>query len=893
MTVGEKIGGYRILRALATGATGPLYVASREPAQGQAILKILPRCSLGDDALRRIVLREVATAAGLKHPNLVRNLGVEDHEGRVVLVFEHLDAEPLGNRMATGPGTEVQVLDLALQVLDALDAFHEYGLLHCDICPENILMEPDGKARLIGLGLGKNAGSFRHAGGASQQAFPCSAPEQLEGARCTGRSDLFCLGAVLYEWLTGERPFAGADEESYRRSLSAGSPAPPSQKTVGVSRKTDALLLKALETDPSRRFSSAAAMRDAVARVRRSVLPQKTEEADERERPVSREPGLARWTPLIVAAVALAVVVLVSWYLSRRQAPGIVPERGVVVTQITNWPGVETDPSISRDGRRVAFSSDFCGNRDLWVADLETGDVAQITSTVECECHPCWSPDGTSLAYCLDGASEGIRVIPAAGGEWRDVSPTGYRPDWSPLGNAIAFDARTRTERPRVWVITPQGEVVGQMTRAEEPASVHLRPRWSPDGQGIIYQRIRDQAHDIWFVSPETRIQRPVTRAPQRDFDGIWDPTGKWIYFCSGIGDSVHINRTIARGGRRFRMTREAGYYSELSISGDGRRIVFSTVERQIHLWRVRVGSGEAERVKTSLARTVSPGVSPDGRRIVASSDALRSWDVFIVEGGTATRMTAGSGNELHPRWAPDGGRLAFVSRYNFESSDIGVVWPGEAGTRLVVSGGENTDPCWSPDGRSLAFVKVHSPSRKDIWTVDVTSGLALPITQAGVNMTPVWSPDGSRILFYSKGESWSGLYVVAAGGGVIPRFVVDGQDGRWSPDGGAIAYSAGDPGHEDIWVFDLKNVTGTRLTNQAGGFRCPAWSPDGRRVAFVSDSYGSPDLWYVSATGGLPRRVAENTCLDGYPVWSPDGKWLYFAKEEEVGGDIWMYETF
>jgi Tol biopolymer transport system component len=889
--VGERIGDYRILSELTAGATGPLYIASLEHSDRQVILKFLPRGPLKDDALWQVLIREIATVARLTHPHIVGTRSVEEHDGQAILVIDKLDGIPLAEQMAAGPGTELRVLDLAAEILDGLEAVHEYGLLHCDIRPDNILLDAEGHAHLIGLGLGKNAEKLRSPEADRGEIPRYLAPEQLQKGPCSEQTDLFSLGAVLYEWLTGEHPFPGEDEDAYKKSLSAVKPPPPSRKARGLSGDTDALVLKALASDPSQRFQNAASMREAVERIRRNLRPGEGEMVEDDAAPASRLAGFQRRIPLLIAAAAVIVVAWSGWRLTRQPTPPVTQEPGVAVTQITDWPGVETEPCISPDGSRIVFASDASGGWDLWVANMETGRITRITQTPEHERHPGWSPDGEAIVYCLGGTSEGIRVIPAAGGPWVEISPSGCRPDWSPIGDAIAFDARTRTENSRIWVVTPMGEVVRQTTRTDRTEEVHVRPRWSPDGESIIYQRITDLVYDVWTVTLETGMQRHVSQAPQRDFDGVWDPTGKWIYFCSGIGDSVHIFRTTPGGGRRFRMTVEAGFYSELSISGDGRRIVFSTAEHHLPLWRVRVDNGKAERVPTSLARTALPSISPDGSRIALMSDDEDDWDVFVVEDGVATRVTTEPGDQTHPRWAPDGGCLAFLTPHYPEGSDIHLLCPGGVGEQGLVLGGENQAPRWSSDGRWLVFVRAQNPNRKDVWTVDVTTGQTFPVTAAGVNTAPQWSPDGSQILFHSRGETWSGLYAATAGGGMIPRFVAEGQDGSWSPDGTAIAYTAGEPGHEDIWVMDLEEIEATQLTDQREGFCCPVWSPDGRYIAFLSDRHGSPDVWFVSATGGMPRRVAENTTMNDSPVWSPDGKWLYYTTEEKVNGDVWMYE--
>jgi len=660
----------------------------------------------------------------------------------------------------------------------------------------------------------------------------------------------------------------------------------------GLSKETDALLIKALQRDPKLRFQYASEMRAAIEAALEKVgweVPVRA--AGEMERLPSLLSERRWWYVLGGALVVLLVVAVVGRRVLGPSRAGVGPAAPVRLTQITDWPGTETDPSISPEGDRVVFASNAGGNWDLWLGEIESGSVFQLTDTPEAERHPSWSPDGNQIVYSLGGGPGGIRVIPVSGGESWEISSIGYRPAWSPSATSVVFDAWTRVEKSRLWLVGGEGGLPVQLTDAEDPEEAHVRPRWSPDGREVIFERSNARYRNIWAVMAESKVQRSVTRPPQQDFDAVFDPLGRWVYFCSGVGDSVHIYRTIPAGGRRERMTARAGHYSDLSISTDGRRLVFSTVERLSGLWRVHVADGRVERIETDITRALLPRYSPDGSKIALSSDDEGSWGIYVLEGNRLTRASPLGSDETEPRWSPDGKCLAFVAR-TLLGSEIRMTCPEGAGVSTLATGGENFDPCWSPDGSRIAYVKIGNGREGDVWVVDVITGEQTVVSRAGMNSSPRWSPDGSRVLFHSVGEAWSGLYLATAAGGVLPSFIAEGSDGTWSPDGRWIACSSGPVGSESIQILDVQAASTEEITG-AGGFSDPSFSPDGRYIAFLGDRNGRADLWVVPARGDRPPfRLVEDTNLTDAPVWSPDGEWLFFTSEELSGGDLWMYEN-
>lgn len=887
--VGKAVGHYKILQELAAPASGPLFVAEDLGVHERVIVKVLPCGPLSAPSLKQLLIREAGAASRLEHPHVIANLGIEDVDGRTVLVFEPTEAEPLARRIGRGPGTEGQVLSVALDVLDALDAAHEYGLLHADLCPENILIDSEGRGYLIGLGLGKTAEPLRRGSGRGRS--PYVAPEQAANGRSDERSDLFSLGVILYQWLTGALPFPTVGEEFYRKSVPGEKPVPPSGRVPGISKKTEALLLTALEPEEGRRFQSAWEMRARVEEaLGRSVPTEREPPPVEREALVPAPGDRRSWLTIAGGGFVLAVAALGAWYLSRGPSEQVPREPIVTLTRITAWGGVEADPCISPDGKRVAFASDASGNWDLWVADLDGESITQITDSPADERYPSWSPDGSEIVYSPAVDSGRILVIPASGGASRELSPFGFRPSWSPTGRQIAFDAWTPVSRSRIWLVDAEGGQPIQLTESPDPEEVHVRPQWSPDGREVIFDHRNEKEWNVWAVGVETKVQNPLTQSHLRDFGGLWDPSGIWLYFCSGVGDSVHIFRTKPEVGRRFQTTRRPGYYSSLSMSRDGRRMVFSNVELHSALWGVRVADGQVERLETGLARTISPSFSPDGQRIAMASDEKGTWDIYILEGGMARRITSDASDEHEPRWSPDGEMLAFVARLR-EGLSVKVVRADGTGERTIFSDGVNLDPRWSPDGRMFAFVREGTETRSDIWVAEVSSGEARCISRDGLNSAPRWSPDGSQILFHSRGETWSGLYTTTAGGWVFLGRIAEGRGGCWSPGGEWIAYSAGPVSREDIWLTHVGTASANPVTGLAAGFCLPTWSPDGNWLAFLSDWHGSPDVWVLPLEGGPPRLLAEDTNLRAPPAWSPDSRWLLFTKEEDVAGDIWMYE--
>ena len=780
LPAGTRIGPYEILGPLGAGGMGEVYRARDGRLGRDVAIKILPEAVAADrDALSRFE-REARAVAALSHPNIlaIHDFGVD--AGRAYSVTELLEGRTLRDRLAEGPLPVRKAIDCASQIARGLAAAHDKGIVHRDLKPENVFVAADGQVKILDFGLAK-VGAPGEVGGAPDPSsltqsptihlatrpgvvlgtIGYMAPEQVRGVAVDHRADLFAFGAVLFEMLTGTRAFKGATTADTMTAILREDPPAMSATNRAIPPAIERLVQHCLEKNPAERFQSArdlafhleAASGVSGASVETSlpgVLPSVGGALASAGRAALLGTGLA------AAVLGVALGVLLDRKLNRPQ-PAAPPS----LRQLT-YTGADFDPTVSSDGRLIAYTSAREGGRRIWVKQYPGGDEVALTAGPDR--FPRFSPDGTQVLFIRAGTTSDLYRVPVVGGEPRRVLEQVHFADWSPDGRQIAFVRRLHEQDHSVSIVGlvgVSGEGMREIARMEN-IDVDF-PRFSPDGSSVAL------------------IMQTAENVPQ----------------------SILLLRLDGSGKKTLEPPPPAGALTPVAWSGDGRSIVYGQEEAYVaagavggsgRLIRQEVESGRAEILMWMPARPIDLAILAPGKLILAST-TLRINLVATTLGKenaalTSRWITRGNANDRQPVFSPDGEWVMFSSN---RSGNL-EVWKASTSTgairRLTDDPAQDWDPAFSPDGRQMLWSS-NRTGHFEIWIGNADGTGARQLTNDGVDAeNPTMTPDGKWVVYNSSNPAHSGVWKIRADGAEATRLV----PGAWStpevsPDGEWVAF--------------------------------------------------------------------------------------------------------
>ena len=867
--IGQTLAHYKILEKIGSGGMGEVFLAEDTKLDRKVAVKVLPPELADSEERRARFTREAKAIAALNHPNIVTVYSVEQAGDVHFITMELVKGKTLTELLPSSGLSLAKFFEVAIPLADAVAAAHQEGITHRDLKPDNVMKSDDGRIKVLDFGLAKpqsRMGSIdselpteqRTQEGRILGTVAYMSPEQAEGKPIDALTDIFSLGIVFYEMLTGSRPFHGETSAAILSSIIKDEPAPVRKAHPEVPREISRLVHRCLSKEPSRRIQTALDIRNELEELKQELASGELVETV----PTRKRSPAVKWLSVATATLAVALVAML-FYVLRPFADNI--PRFTNPVPITSAAGVEMFPAWSPDGAQLAFQSDQSGNFDIWVAHLGGGaPVNRTEGRAEVDTMPSWSPDGSQIAFVSEPGD--VWVMSAVGGEPRKlisrIQHGGTAPQWSADGSELAVSFQA----PEGWFV----EVISLRsleTKRVSLPSMCLEMAWSPDGRFFACVDVPSRGYNVtqlWLQPASGGAPILVSERRTRDYNPTWSHDGRYLFFVSERGGSMDLWRQgIGADGRPEGDAERLSVALETraaAFSPDGNKIAYSRGFRVGNVWRVplledRPATWEdAQQITFGKDFIATVQLSADRRSLLVSSDRAGNFDVWRlpIAGGEMTRLTVEPTLDVFPSESPDGTEIAF---HSFRSGDRDIwVMPAEGGPARVLAPHPAMDnfPSWSPDGREIAYSS-NRGSHQDVWVVPADGGDARQVTDdASEDLLPVWSPDGNDLIFESSRED----------------------------------------GIRRLWRVPARGGEAVRLS--AGPGFAAQWSVDGKTLYFCGQNERADNIWALSAEDGTEYPVTDLSGRYGrLEPWSldTDREYLYFIWAEDLG-DIWVMDV-
>ena len=923
---GKMIGHYLILDVIGRGGMGEVYLA-RDPRLGRKVaLKLLPRALKGDAERVWRFRQEARAASAVSHPNIAHVYDVGEAEGLFYTAIEYVEGVTLRQRITEGKLNLREALYVALQIAEALAAAHAAGVVHRDVKPENVMVRHDGYVKVLDFGLAKLVERLKTSMPGEQRAPAATlvhsepgvvmgtvsymSPEQARGKPVDARTDVWSLGVVLYELLTGRRPFEGESAGDIMVSILEREPEPLARLRSDIPTDIERVVTKALAKDPASRYQSAGDMASELRRVSQRLGPHgdarassayagqgplatSLMETDGQPEARSPEQGYAAHTASAervrrtvgmrhvvsrlrqhkrgallfgAAFILMAGSVLYTLYrLSSRTGAGALrarPERSM--TKLTTS-GRARHAAISPDGKYVVYAANGDAGQSLWLRQAGTtrdvqidahGDYGKLT----------FSPDGTRLYYTNFFGD--LYQMPILGGVKNKItagvdSPVTFSPD----GSRLAFVRQNHPAKGESSLIVANSDgseerVLAARKKRDRFASA--RPAWSPDGKSIACAASSNDSHVAYVNVIEVRLEDGTERtiSPQR-----WFEVGAVAWLAGGDGLVVLASE-------------QEGILSP-------------------QIWQLSYPSGEVRRISNDFNAYGDLSLTADSDVLVTVLEGEFHNVWVLPEGKTAgaRQITRAAGTYVDLRWTPDG-KLVFASN----ASGGWEIWTleqnGDVRKQLTVTSGANGTPMFTPDGRYIVFTSLRAGTA-NIWRMDADGGNPKQLTSGDWEENVVCSPDGQWVVYESGRFGEMGLWKVSLEGGAPVR-LTEGASSlpAISPDGKQIAFSYKDSradSRERVAVIPFGGGQPVRYFDIPVPFpwRGVKWAPDGRALIFIDTRGGVSNLWSQPIGGGPAKQLTDFKAEEiFYFDWSRNGEHLAFVRGSQFG-DVVMISSF
>jgi serine/threonine protein kinase/Tol biopolymer transport system component len=904
--INETVAHYRILRKLGSGGMGVVYEAEDTKLGRRVALKFIPEANERDTQTLERFLREARSASSLNHSGICTIHAIEDYEGRTFIAMELLVGESLDKVLAAGPLSVARTVEIGIQLSDALDAAHKKGIVHRDIKPANIFVMENGAVKVLDFGLAKllprnsddlggrtldsPADTLLTSPGMAVGTIQYMSPEQARGEEIDARSDLFSLGSVLYQMLTGKQAFPGSTSAVVFDNILHNLPVAPVTINPNVPPELERILNKALEKDRDMRYQVAAELRADLKRLQREI--------DSGSRPASTTRSAARVSSVVVPVapsakvspsgssvivdaarkhkfgtgltiLALLVVVaaaafgIYSIVLRSRHAPF----ETFTIENLTNNGHVAL-AAISPDGKYLLHVRDENGLQSLWLRHIATGSNTQLLAPAATRYTGLtFSPDANYI-YCVrrdesEHTLASLYSAPVLGGTPRLlIKDVDSRVTFSPDGQRFAF-LRQDHDSPTYELIVAHSDGSPDRTLFKDVAltgsNANYSPAWSPDGKTIAIT-VAQFAHGVTaaVLTVDVTSGKQETKSlgtSQIYLTPVWMPDGSGL-LVSEFGDAGVLNAQLGilgyPGGEYHRITNDTNAYLFPTVAADGHAIVASQSQSKYEI-------------------EVANAAQPDDVHPIslAMNNAVWNWD-----------------------WTNDD-RIVFA-----QNPDIRTVKP-EGGETVVYSDANHVSDQVISCGAGRYFV-IRSAGRTgkvsfNLWRMSTSGADLKQLTFGAAEADPLCSPDGKWVYYVDVADGQA-LKRVAVEGGSPETILATAQGAAAiSPDGKSIAsLEVRELDHRlvlDIYSIDEKKVAYHDIDSRA------SWpltfSPDGKSVVYAVREKGIGNLWVQPLDGSAPHQLTHFTSerIDKF-LFSKDGSKIAIQRGHNESDAVLLRDT-
>jgi len=929
--IGETISHYRIIDPLGSGGMGQVFRAEDTRLGRQVALKFLTPDLAKDPASLERFQREARAASSLNHPGICTIYDVGEHNGQPFLVMELLEGQTLRERISGRAMPTDALLEFGAQIADALDAAGSRSIVHRDIKPANIFITARGQAKILDFGLAKQGASRRVAetvGSGNTVTQPTSdhlfltspgsavgtiaymSPEQARGEDLDARTDLFSLGAVLYEMASGQAAFNGSTSAVIFDSILNRTPVAPSTLNPSLPPKLEEIIGKSLEKDRDLRYQTAAELRGDLKRLKRDTdssrapsgssgswksatapggfqsLPlsgsaQPMTPVPSSSSPISSAaaaqpssgwPLIAKIAPVVIALIAMiALIVHMRSNASHPEAPSSFMQ--MTINPVTSSGNIHS-ATISADGKWLAYIQDEKNGHAVWVRQLGTGSTAQVVPGTPGEISGiAFSLDGNYLYYDKHFPNNPVSTlfkVPSLGGNPSQVlvdidSPLSF----SPEGKKFVF-VRQSPQAKTSALLTANSDGSGEkpLMTIHDPSLFSFEgPAWSPDGKTIAIA-LTPKGDFARYVLETVEVESGTTTqlggdnwASPRQM--AWLPDGSAIVFSSAanrVAANPQIWSVSFPGGEKRRVTNDLNFYQGLSITSDGSTLATVQVILTGSLWKANFGSSAALSPPTQITSGI-------GRADGIGGVAWPAADKILYEYYNSGSI-----------------RLATVAPDGADSRDIPL--PATEVFSPTSCGG---------DGQYFVYGARNSSGGISIWRANLDGSNPKQLDSSPYGDLPSCSPDGKTVVYLNASDTPALMRVGIDGG--TPTQIVKGifTSPRVSPDGKTVAaFSVPDllkPPHLNLIDMNSGEIRNSfelpaETAVQGEGGHKLEWTNDGRNVIFVVIKDETPGLWAQPITATGAAAISAKRIMSFPPessvyafAQSPDGKQIVFAQ--------------
>lgn len=926
LQTGEQFSHYRILSKIGSGGMGEVYLAKDEELERSVALKIL-NSDIADDADRvQRFIQEAKVVSALNHPNILTIHEIGNQDGMRFIASEYVEGKTLRSVIESGDLNLGEAIGIGRQIASALEIAHRRGIVHRDIKPENVIIREEGLVKVLDFGLAKLLNPIEPI----ESEAPTKAramtqfgmilgtvaymsPEQAKGtAKIDGRSDIWSLGVVIFEMMTGRRPFEEDSSTETIASILRSDTPRISEYADNCPAELERIVQKSLQKDPNERYQVVRDMTLDLKSLERELDPTisisgntgSDLRADTARSHRSQFTGSGFQSTIAeavsqrrfifgagTAAVVILMVFAAVWYLGVF-SPSVISTSPVAAktTEIVNWasgPGeLYSSGSFSPDGRMIAFTSTRSGAMNIWMKQTSSGEPIQITKEELGTDSLVWSPDGEELAYFgKKGADAGFWRIPTLGGTPKLVMPIVDASSslllWSRSGS-IYYSVSNDIHR--VDVESGRTENISNLSSGDLTATGLAI---SEDEQQIAFVVRKG---DKWILQTRrlgTDDIKNLMESPAEIRNVVWHSDGRGLFYSSpvdGVFQIFSLGTDAAAQPVQMSFTDRDSFV--LDASSDGSKLLFGSAKETSDLWTVNVASGNENIIASEIDSELWPSISPDGKTIAYQSVKNLSLGNNLFNGAILSRsVTAGSAPAAItqkgsiPMWSPDGRSIAFMS-VDGDNYRIGTASASGSGKERVLTAGvvspsysimpynrvQVKDMDWSPDSSRIAYISARS-GHFNIWLAAADGSSDLQLTANSDKRTylyaPMWSDDGNQIAFTMK-----------AGG------ATSGQKPTFS-----------------VWIIDVETKSVKEVHRAPTFVRLLGWAAQPRELIAVttdgsesSSIHSEIQIHSINAETIRVKLLASATDVYVKNVFlSGDRKSAAFAAHRDSKDDLWV----